>query len=70
MGEPLTIKPVVGQRYNWRGQPERLIYMGARRYAGDPRPWHQFSRVETPDVCWSEVLTNELAHFEETKEPQ
>lgn len=58
----------IGGRYNLRGQPERLIYMGTARYPGDPRHWHQFAKVEAPDVCWSEVLTSDLSSFEETQE--
>ena len=61
-----AITPLKGGLYNWKGQPERLVYMGARRYPGDPRTWHQFAKVETPEVCWSEVLTADLASFEET----
>jgi hypothetical protein len=60
--------PVVDGRYNWKGQSERLIYMGAKRYAGDNRPWHQFAKVDAPNVCWCEVLASDLVHFEETKE--
>ena len=63
-GQALT--PAIGGLYNWKGQPERLVYMGARRYPGDQRTWHQFAKVETPEVCWSEVLTADLANFEET----
>ena len=63
-GQALT--PAIGGLYNWKGQPERLVYMGARRYPGDQRTWHQFAKVETPEVCWSEVLTADLASFEET----
>lgn len=65
-----ALTPVIGGFYNWIGQPERLIYMGAKRYSGDPRPWHQFAKVETPSMCWSEVLTSDLASFEETKGAQ
>ena len=61
-----AITPLKGGHYNWIGQPERLVYMGAKRYPGDPRTWHQFAKVETPEVCWSEVLTADLASFEET----
>ena len=64
-GQALT--PAIGGLYNWKGQPERLVYMGARRYPGDQRTWHQFAKVEAPHMCWSEVLTSELAVFEETK---
>ena len=63
-GQALT--PVFGGLYNWKGQPERLVYIGTRRYRGDLRLWHRFAKVETPEVCWSEVLTADLASFEET----
>ena len=62
-----AITPLKGGRYNWIDQPERLVYMGATRYPGDPRIWHQFAKVATPNVCWSEVLTADLASFEETE---
>lgn len=58
----------IGGRYNWIGQPERLIYMGKKYYPGDRRTWHQFAKVEAPDVCWSEVLEDQLESFERTKE--
>ena len=61
-----ALTPAIGGLYNWKGQPERLVYMGARRYPGDQRTWHQFAKVETPEVCWSEVLTADLASFEDT----
>lgn len=53
-------------RYNWKNQPERLIYIGRKHYPGDRRTWHQFAKVEQPDVVWSEVLESELPFFEET----
>ena len=61
-----AISPVVGGRYNWKGQPERLVYMGTARYPGDLRTWHQFAKVETPNECWCEVLTSDLGMFEES----
>lgn len=61
------ITPTVGGFYNWIGQPERLVYMGAKRYPGDPRAWHQFAKVEAPHMCWCEVLAADLANFEETE---
>ena len=61
-----AITPLNGGHYNRIGQPERLVYMGTTRYPGDQRTWHQFAKVETPEVCWSEVLTADLANFEET----
>ena len=72
MTETMTqaLTPAIGGFYNWIDQPERLVYMGAERYSGDPRNWHQFAKVETPHMCWSEVLTSDLASFEETKGAQ
>ena len=64
-GQALT--PAIGGLYNWKGQSERLVYMGARRYPGGQSTWHQFAKVEAPHMRWSEVLTSELAMFEETK---
>jgi len=57
----------VGDKYNWRSQPERLAYMGVRRYPGDPRNWHQFEKVGELGVVWCEVLDEDLSHFEETQ---
>jgi len=57
---------VVGGRYNWKNQPERLIYLGRKRY-GDNGSWHQFAKVEDPEVVWSEVRDSDLHFFEETK---
>lgn len=57
----------IGGKYNFKNQPERLVYMGAKRYHGGDHTWHQFARVETPDVCWAEVLKSDLRMFEETK---
>lgn len=58
----------VGGKYNWRGQPERLVYIGVQRYPRDPRVWHQFEKVDAPGVVWSEVLDADLPHLEETKD--
>ena len=65
---PYTLKP--RGRYNWRGQTERLAYLGARRYSGDSRIWHQFEKVDAPGVVWCEVLGSDLALLEETVGPQ
>lgn len=56
----------VGGTYNWKGQPEKLIYLGHNR-SGDGY-WHQFAKVEYPIIVWCEVLTGNLHRFEETKE--
>lgn len=55
----------VGGRYNWKGQPERLIYLG-NNLSGNGY-WHQFSRVEQPYRVWCEVLTSDLSGLEVTK---
>lgn len=55
-----------GGQYNWRSQPERLAYVGSRRYPGDRRTWHQFEKVGKPGVVWCEVLDADLSSFEET----
>lgn len=55
----------IGGRYNWIGQDERLIYLGWN-WSGNGY-WHQFAKVEEPDVIWCEVVTSDLGMFEETK---
>lgn len=54
----------IGGRYNWRGQPERLIYLG-RNWSGNGY-WQQFALVNEPDVVWCEVTDGDLDHFERT----
>lgn len=54
----------IGGRYNWRGQPERLVYMG-RNWSGNGY-WHQFEKVDEPGKIWCEVTDNDLPSFEET----
>lgn len=54
----------VGDRYNWRGQPERLIFIGCHHYFRDPRLWYEFALVEKPTVVWCEVLESDLSSFE------
>ncbi len=52
---------IIGNRYNWKYQPERLVYLGQKGV------WHQFSKVGLIDV-WCEVLDEDLLMLEETKE--
>lgn len=61
-----ALNPQIGGRYNWKGQPERLTYVGVKRYVNDRRTWHQFEKVEAPGNVWCEVLDAELIHFEQT----
>jgi len=60
------MKLVIGGKYNWKHQPERLIYMGRMR---DPTGyWHQFCKVGDDDKkVWCEVQDTDLDRFEETK---
>jgi hypothetical protein len=55
---------VIGEKYNWKGQKERLIYMGRAMSNGW---WHQFALVDKPSVVWCEVREADLESFEETK---
>jgi hypothetical protein len=68
MGEP-THTPLtrsdmkIGGYYNFRGQPERLRYLG-RNWSGNGY-WHQFCRVGQQEL-WSEILDGDLHMLEET----
>jgi hypothetical protein len=57
-----------GGRYNWKGQPERLIYLG-RNWSGNGF-WHQFKKIGDPREVWCEVLDADLHMLEETIEPE
>ena len=52
-----------GGRYNWRGQPERLIYVG-RNWSGNGY-WHQFVKADQLGKVWCEVLDCDLHMLEE-----
>lgn len=56
---------IIGNRYNWKYQKERLVYLG-HNFSGNGY-WHQFAKVEAPDVVWCEVLTSDLHMIEETQ---
>lgn len=55
---------VKGQKYNWKHQTEKLIYLG-HNGSGNGY-WHQFALVETPHKVWCEVLTADLHLLEKT----
>lgn len=57
----------IGGKYNWKGQPERLAYLG-RNWSGNGY-WHQFEKVDEPGTVWCEVLDGDLSSFEETAPP-
>lgn len=54
----------IGKFYNWKHQSERLVYLGYN-WSGNGH-WHQFAKVETPNVVWCEVLDSDLENIEET----
>jgi hypothetical protein len=56
----------VGGKYNWKYQPEKLIYLGYN-WSGNGY-WHQFAKVDSPDKVWSECRPSELHMIEETKD--
>jgi hypothetical protein len=57
---PLVASALVrGGRYNWKNQPERLVYLGKKG------SWHQFAKLGTSDV-WREVLDTDLHMLEAT----
>jgi hypothetical protein len=53
-----------GGRYNWKGQRERLIYLGTNFDLSGV--WHQFALVEKPNQVWCEVKSSDLRSFEKT----
>ena len=57
---------VIGGKYNWRHQKERLVYRGVALSNGCW--WYQFALVDSPSVVWCEVREADLKHFEETRE--
>jgi len=58
------IEFIKGEKYNWKNQKERLIYLG-KNWSGNGY-WHQFALVESPHKVWCEVLDNQLSGFERT----
>lgn len=56
---------IIGKHYNWKHQKERLVYLG-HNFSGNGY-WHQFAKVEAPEVVWCEVLTSDLHMIEETQ---
>jgi hypothetical protein len=55
-------EPVIGKKYNWVNQSERLVYTGKKGC------WHQFAEVGYPaEIVWCEVLDSDLDMIEETK---
>jgi hypothetical protein len=66
-GAPTVLTPATmkrGGRYNWKHQPDRLIYLG-RNWSGNGY-WHQFQKIGDPRRVWCEVLDDDLHMLEET----
>ncbi len=55
---------IVGERYNWKSQPERLVYLGQMRDSSGW--WHEFAKVESPETVWCQVRDSDLQYFEKT----
>ncbi|AHK11659.1 hypothetical protein S141_13 [Shewanella sp. phage 1/41] len=55
---------IIGERYNFRNQNERLKYIG-KNFSGNGF-WHQFEKVGEQGV-WCELLDSDLSMIEETK---
>jgi hypothetical protein len=55
----------IGGNYNWKGQTERLLYLG-KNWGGDGY-WHQFAKVDIPEEVWCEVTDSDLNMIEETQ---
>lgn len=51
---------IIGGKYNWCNQPERLIYLGKKC------SWHQFKKIGDERAVWCEVLDSALHSIEET----
>lgn len=58
---------IIGGKYNWKGQRERLVYIGLN-WSGNSF-WHQFEEVGAPGIVWCEVLDVDLSNFEESEPP-
>lgn len=54
----------IGGKYNWKGQIERLIFLG-KNWSGNGY-WNQFAKIEKPNEVWCEVLDSDLHMIEET----
>jgi hypothetical protein len=57
---------VMGERYNWKHQPERLVYVGRTQDHQGCRGWYRFAKVEQPERVWCEVRPEDLQMMEKT----
>ena len=56
----------VNGKYNWKGQSDRLIYLGYN-FSGNGY-WHQFRKIGDPRSVWCEVTNSNIHMLEETIE--
>lgn len=61
--EPVVSELVIGGKYNFKHQQERLNYIG-KNWSGNGY-WHQFEKVGEQGV-WCELLDSDLHMIEET----
>lgn len=60
-------KLTIGHKYHFPSGVN-LIYLGARRYENDDRPWHQFAQESNPTCLWCEMLSEDLPKLTESEE--
>lgn len=54
----------VGDLWNWKGQSERLVYIGMCEPINGL--WFQFALVDGPSDVWCEVQPHDMHHLEQT----
>lgn len=54
----------IGDKCNWKGQPERLIYLGDN-FSGNGF-WHQFALIQSPGDVWCEIKGDQMFMLELT----
>ena len=59
-----TISLKKGERYNWKNQPERLIFIG-HNFSGNGF-WYQFALISSPGTVWCECQPSDLSGIEPT----
>ncbi len=52
--------------YNFKNQDERLIYLGEHCNSAGDGYWHQFAKVDRPEIVWTELRSADLDMIEET----
>ena len=60
----LASELVIGGKYNFSNQPERLVYLGYN-FSGNGF-WHQFEKIDEPGVVWCECQNDDLRLLERT----